>query len=148
MTQRVPKIRHHPYLRALLRSCDYELGEGRHAVTGRAVINNPPYKTPLYHKAEPAHIIAVPAQTFRDWAVGYARKRLDGSHVVSAPIVTTLEPARPQGVSVPFVGLAAAYIVAAFTKAGLPMQRLRPAVMWLQDHIGLPRSSGQLFATT
>jgi hypothetical protein len=104
------------------------------------VIDDPHYSTPLYHKAEAAHIIAVPAQTFRNWAVGYARKRLDGSHVVSAPIVTTLEPARPQGVSVPFIGLAEAYIVAAFTKAGLPMQRIRPAVLWLQDHIGLPQA--------
>jgi uncharacterized protein (DUF433 family) len=51
-----------------------------------------------------------------------------------------LEPARPQGVSVPFIGLAEAYIVAAFTKAGLPMQRIRPAVLWLQDHIGLPQA--------
>ena len=90
------------------------------------VIDDPHYTTPIYHKAEAAHIIAVPAQTFRNWAVGYARKRLDGSQVVSAPIVTTLEPARPQGVSVPFAGLAEAYIVSAFTKAGLPMQR-RPA---------------------
>ncbi len=106
----------------------------------REVINDPHYSTPLYHKAEAAHIIAVPAQTFRNWAVGYARKRLGGSRVVSAPIVTTLEPARPQGVSVPFVGLAEAYIVAAFTKAGLPMQRIRPAVLWLQDHIGLPQA--------
>ena len=40
----------------------------------------------------------------------------------------------------PFVGLAEAYIVAAFTKAGLPMQRIRPAVLWLQDHIGLPQA--------
>lgn len=104
------------------------------------VIDDPHYTTPIYHKAEAAHIIAVPAQTFRDWAVGYARKRLDGSQVVSAPIVTTLEPARPRGVSVPFVGLAEAYIVAAFTKAGVPMQRIRPAVLWLQDHIGLPQA--------
>jgi uncharacterized protein (DUF433 family) len=34
--------------------------------------------------------------------------------VVSAPIVTTLEPERPRGASVPYVGLAEAYIVAAF----------------------------------
>ena len=40
----------------------------------------------------------------------------------------------------PFVGLAEAYIVAAFTKAGLPMQRIRPAVLWLQDHIGLAQA--------
>jgi uncharacterized protein (DUF433 family) len=109
-------------------------------VAGSAVIDDPHYTTPLYHKTEAAHIIAVPAQTFRDWAVGYARKRLDGSHVVSAPIVTTLEPVRPQGVSVPFVGLAEAYIVAAFTKAGIPMRRIRPAVLWLQEYIGLPQA--------
>ena len=104
------------------------------------VIDDPHYTMPIYHKAEAAHIIAVPAQTFRNWSVGYAYKRLDGSEVVSAPIVTTLEPARPQGVSVPFVGLAEAYVVAAFTKAGLPMQRIRPAVLWLQEHIGLDQA--------
>lgn len=104
------------------------------------LIDDPHYTTPLYHKAEAAHIIAVPAQTFRDWALGYARKRLDGSQVVSAPIVTTLDPLRPRGVSVPFVGLAEAYIVAAFTKAGVPMRRIRPAVLWLQEHIGLPQA--------
>jgi uncharacterized protein (DUF433 family) len=106
----------------------------------RRVIDDPHYTTPIYHKAEAAHIIAVPAQTFRDWAVGYARKRLDGSEVVSAPIVTTLDPAQPRGVTVPFVGLAEAYIVAAFTRAGVPMRRIRPAVLWLQEHIGLPQA--------
>lgn len=104
------------------------------------VIDDPHYTAPLYYKAEAAHIIDVPAQTFRDWALGYARKRLDGSQVVSAPIVTTLDPVRPQGVSVPFVGLAEAYIVAAFTRAGVPMRRIRPAVLWLQEHIGLPQA--------
>jgi uncharacterized protein (DUF433 family) len=110
------------------------------AVDEDRIIDDPHYAMPLYRKAEAAHIIAVPSQTFRNWAVGYARKRLDGSQVVSAPIVATLEPARPHGVSVPFVGLAEAYIVSAFTKAGLPMQRIRPAVLWLQDHIGLPQA--------
>jgi hypothetical protein len=66
-------------------------------VAGSAVIDDPHYTTPLYHKTEAAHIIAVPAQTFRDWAVGYARKRLHGSHVVSAPIVTTASRPRLGG---------------------------------------------------
>jgi uncharacterized protein (DUF433 family) len=110
-------------------------------VNGRSgIIEDPHYSLPIYHKAEAAHIIDVPAQTFRNWSVGYAYKRLDGSEVVSAPIVTTLAPSRPQGVSVPFVGLAEAYIVAAFTKAGVPMQRIRPAVLWLQEHIGLAQA--------
>lgn len=58
------------------------------------VIDHPPYTTPIYHKAEAARIISVPARTFRDWAMGYTRKRPDGSQVVSAPVVTTLDPAR------------------------------------------------------
>src|ERR1700744_167117 len=80
------------------------------------VVHDPHYSTPIYHKAEAAHIIAFPPQTFRNWSVGYAYKRLDGSQVVSAPIVTTLPPTRPRGVTVPFVGLAEAYIIAAFTR--------------------------------
>jgi uncharacterized protein (DUF433 family) len=104
------------------------------------VIEDPHYTLPIYHKAEAAHIIDIPAQTFRNWSVGYAYKRLDGSEVVSPPIVTTLKAVRPHGVSVPFIGLAEAYIVAAFTKAGLPMQRIRPAVLWLQEHIGLDQA--------
>src|SRR5450756_2541332 len=47
---------------------------------------------------------------------------------------------RDRGASVPFVGLAEAYIVAAFTRAGVPVRRIRPAVLWLQEHIGLPQA--------
>lgn len=104
------------------------------------IVEDPHYSLPIYHKAEAARIIAVPAQTFRNWSVGYAFKRLDGSQVVSEPIVTTLKPPKPYGASVPFVGLAEAYIAAAFTKAGLPMRRIRPAVLWLQEHIGLDQA--------
>jgi hypothetical protein len=57
------------------------------------IIDDAHYTTPIYHKAEAAHIIAVPAQTLRNWSVGYAYKRLDGSQVVSARMATTLEPA-------------------------------------------------------
>lgn len=103
-------------------------------------MDDPHYTTPLYRKSDAARIVDVPVQTFRNWSVGYLYKRLDGSQVASEPIVTTLEPNRPQGASVPFIGLAEAYVVAAFTKAGVPMQRIRPAVRWLQEHIGLPQA--------
>jgi uncharacterized protein (DUF433 family) len=103
-------------------------------------VDDPHYTTPLYHKSDAAHIVDVPAQTFRNWSVGYVYKRLDGSQVASDPIVTTLEPVRPRGASVPFIGLAEAYVIAAFTKVGVPMQRIRPAVQWLQEHIGLQQA--------
>lgn len=109
-------------------------------MSSRGCIDDPRYTTPIYRKKEAAHLIEVPPQTFRNWSMGYAYKRLDGSHLTSEPIVTTLPPSQPYGPSVPFVGLAEAYIIAAFTRAGLPMQRIRPAVIWLQEHIGLEQA--------
>ncbi len=41
------------------------------------VIHDPHYSAAIYHKAEAAHTIAVPAQTFRNWSAGYAYIRLD-----------------------------------------------------------------------
>jgi uncharacterized protein (DUF433 family) len=52
-------------------------------------------------------------------------------------LITTVEPTTPRGPSVPFIGLAEAFILAAFRSAGVPMQRIRPAVSWLQENIGL-----------
>jgi hypothetical protein len=50
-------------------------------VAGHNLIEDPHYATPIYHEAKAAHIIAIPNQAFRNWDVGYARKRLDGSQV-------------------------------------------------------------------
>ncbi|WP_146778860.1 DUF433 domain-containing protein [Actinomadura craniellae] len=104
------------------------------------VLEDPHYSLPLYQKTQAARIINVAPQTFRNWAVGRTYKRLGGEVATSAPIVTTIESSSARHPSVPFVGLAEAYIVAAFTKAGLPMQRIRPAVLWLQEHIGLAQA--------
>jgi uncharacterized protein (DUF433 family) len=41
---------------------------------------------------------------------------------------------------VPFVGLAEAFILGAFRSAGVPMQRIRPAISWLQDNMGLSQA--------
>lgn len=101
------------------------------------VLEDPHYTLPLYRKTEAAEIIDVPAQTFRNWSMGYAYKRIDGTQVTSDPIVTTSQPSRLMAPSVPFIGLAEAYVVSAFTKAGVPMRRIRPAILWLQEHMGL-----------
>ncbi|WP_170322463.1 DUF433 domain-containing protein [Acrocarpospora macrocephala] len=108
-------------------------------VTAEATLD-PHHTLPIYTKTQAAKILSIPASTFRNWAVGYAYKTLTGSEMVSAPVVTTVERQRANGPSVPFVGLAEAYIVAAFTHAGVPMQRIRPAVTWLQEHVGLEQA--------
>ena len=84
-----------------------------------------------------ATILAVRPETLRNWARGYAYKTLGG--VVEAfPMITTSGRGTGRAPTVPFLGLAEAYVLAAFRAAGVPMQRIRPAVRWLDEHIGLP----------
>jgi uncharacterized protein (DUF433 family) len=95
------------------------------------------YVTPLYSKSLAADLIGVPRESFRNWSVGYAYKRMDGVTVAVEPLVTT---AGAQGPTVPFVGLAEAYMLAAFRRAEVPMRRIRPAIRWLEENIGLEQA--------
>jgi uncharacterized protein (DUF433 family)/plasmid stabilization system protein ParE len=106
------------------------------------------YVTPLYTKGQAADLIDVPRQTFRNWAVGYAYKRVDGVSVAADPLVTTAGSPRQHAPTVPFVGLAEGYMLAAFRKAGVPMARIRPAIRWLERNIGLTQAlASQRLAT-
>ena len=68
---------------------------------------------------------------------GYSYKTLGG--VVEAfPLITTTRVGSSRAPSLPFLGLAEAYVLAAFRAAGVPMQRIRPAIHWLDENIGLP----------
>jgi uncharacterized protein (DUF433 family) len=60
--------------------------------------------------------------------------------VAPEPLITTAEPPTPRGPTVPFVGLAEAFVLASFRSAGVPVQRIRPAVRWLQDNIGVAQA--------
>lgn len=53
------------------------------------------------------------------------------------PVVTAVRPERPGDPAVPFIGLAEAYALAAFRHAGVPMQRIRPAIDTLARELGL-----------
>jgi uncharacterized protein (DUF433 family) len=93
--------------------------------------------TPLYTIAEAARILAMPASSLRNWAVGYTIKRIDTQEILAEPLVTT-EPHIPGArATVPFVGLAEAHTLLAFKAAGVPVQRIRPAIRWLEEHLGL-----------
>ncbi len=79
----------------------------------------------------------MPATSLRNWAVGYSVKRVGAQHVLAAPLITTA-PHRPGSrATVPFIGLAEAHTLLAFRAAGVPVQRIRPAIRWLEDHLGL-----------
>jgi uncharacterized protein (DUF433 family) len=96
--------------------------------------------TPLYSVAEAARILSMPANSLRNWAMGYSVKRAGGRKTLALPLITT-EPHLPGSrATVPFIGLAEAYTLRAFRAAGVPVQRIRPAIRWLEDHLGLDQA--------
>lgn len=93
--------------------------------------------TPLYSVAEAARILSMPSSSLRNWATGYSIKRAGGQQVLAEPLVTTEPPAPGSRATVPFIGLAEAHTLLAFKAAGVPVQRIRPAITWLEEHLGL-----------
>lgn len=88
------------------------------------------YTAPMYTKGEVARIVAAPSSTIHSWLLG---RTADG-HGYEPVIEGVGKGAGPQ---VSFTGLAEVYVLNAFRKAGLPLQRIRPAVKMLKDHLGL-----------
>ncbi len=80
----------------------------------------------IFTLTEAAAYLGLPKSTLHSWA----RPR-DGM-----PIITCL-PAHRRRATVPFIGFAESYVLAAFRRAGVPMQRIRPAVDVLGRGIGV-----------
>ena len=95
------------------------------------------FETPLYGLGEAAGYLAVPPSTFATWAYGYQRRRAGDGVIVARPVITAVRPAHRHEAAVPFIGLAEAYALAAFRQAGVPMQRIRPAIDALDHELGL-----------
>jgi hypothetical protein len=94
------------------------------------------FSDPLYTIAEAARTLDVPAATFQSWVRGYVRRAAGRQAVIGQPIVTAL-PSSGRTPTVPFVGLAEGYVLAAIRKQGVPLQRIRPALDVLQQELGL-----------
>jgi uncharacterized protein (DUF433 family) len=95
------------------------------------------FKAPLYTIAEAARALDVPAPTFTTWAKGYTRRPPGRSVVKGAPVLSADLKARPGTPAVPFVGLAEGMVLAAVRRAGVPMQRIRPALGILAKELGV-----------
>ncbi|MBV9140090.1 MAG: hypothetical protein JO115_04105 [Pseudonocardiales bacterium] len=93
------------------------------------------FVVPLYSAAEAARHLDVPVSTFRAWARGYRNVPTGRPPVVGDPIVTTVP--LDSGASIPFIGLAEGYVLAAVRRAGVPLQRIRPALDRLHDELGI-----------
>lgn len=99
--------------------------------------SDPHYTLPLYRKAEAARIIRVPANTLRNWADDSASHHKQVGTIQHPGLITVAQAPTPRGPTIPFIGLAEAYVLASFRQAGVPMQRIRPAIHRLEEEMGL-----------
>lgn len=79
----------------------------------------------IFTLRETAGYLGVPKSTIHSWARPTA----------GAPLITAF-PRHGMQATVPFIGFAEAYVLAAFRRAGVPLQRIRPAVEVLARTIG------------
>jgi hypothetical protein len=79
----------------------------------------------IYTLREAAGYLDVPKSTIHAWAQGSGLK---------TPLITTF-PRHGRQATVPFIGVAEAYVLSAFRRAGVPLQRIRPAVEVLSSTI-------------
>ncbi len=56
--------------------------------------------------------------------------------VKGEPIITAVPQVLRGSATLPFVGIAEAYVLNAFGRAGVPMQRIRPSIDWLVQNVG------------
>jgi uncharacterized protein (DUF433 family) len=106
------------------------------------------FATPLYGVGEAAGYLGVPPSTLMDWAYGYQWRRADGRIAAAGPVIAAIRPVRRHGAVLPFIGLAEACALAAFRRAGVPLQRIRPSIDALRHELGVehPLASRRLYA--
>jgi uncharacterized protein (DUF433 family) len=89
--------------------------------------DDPRIARPIFTLREAAGYLGVPKSTVHQWARPSAGR---------SPLITVFAR-RGRDATVPFVGFAEAYVLSAFRKAGVPLQRIRPAVDVLSRQIGI-----------
>jgi uncharacterized protein (DUF433 family) len=91
----------------------------------------------LYGIGEAAGYLSIPPSTLTTWAYGYERPKAGARRLTAKPIITAVRPQHSGDAAVPFIGLAEGYALSAFRSAGVPMQRIRPAIDALSRELGL-----------
>lgn len=94
------------------------------------------FVAPLYTQAEASRYLDLPKSTFHNWSRGY-HAVVNGREVSGHPVVTALGRVGQRGPVIPFVGLAEGYALAAIRRAGVPLQRIRPALERLNQEMGV-----------
>ncbi len=93
------------------------------------------FTVPMYSVSEASRYLRLPRQTLVNWADGYSTG--GAAPVAGASLVTAIpskgERSQPR---LPFIGVAEAYVLNVFRRAGVPMQRIRPSLDVLKDELG------------
>ncbi|MGH2944725.1 MAG: DUF433 domain-containing protein [Solirubrobacteraceae bacterium] len=89
--------------------------------------DDPRVARPIFTLREAAGYLGVPTSTIHQWARPPAGR---------SPLITVF-PRHGHDATVPFLGFAEAYVLSAFRKARVPLQRIRPAVDVLSREIGI-----------
>jgi uncharacterized protein (DUF433 family) len=96
---------------------------------------DPRFSVPLYTLSEASRYLLVPRSTLDSWAHGYERQPVGQPVVKGTQMITAIHHDRGTA-ELPFVGVAEAYVLNAFRRAGVPMQRIRPSIDWLLRNVG------------
>jgi len=89
--------------------------------------DDPRVAKPVFTLHEAALYLGMPYSTMHRWARPGDDQR---------PTITVFPPSGREA-TVPFIGFAEAYVLSAFRRSGVPMQRIRPAVKILADNMGI-----------
>jgi uncharacterized protein (DUF433 family) len=89
--------------------------------------DDPRVSRAIFTLRETAAYLGIPKSTVQWWAAQPKGK---------APLITRF-PREGRQATVPFIGFAEAYVLASFRRAGVPLQRIRPAVEVLSKEIGI-----------
>lgn len=89
--------------------------------------DDPRVASAIFTLRETAAYLGVPKSTVHWWARSQGPQH---------PLITCF-PSRGRQATVPFVGFAEAFVLSSFRRAGVPLQRIRPAVEVLEKEIGV-----------
>ncbi len=101
--------------------------------------DDPRVTTALFTFREAASYLDVPLSTLAEWTRHHELSE-------GQPLIRAFD-AEPGVASLPFVGLAEAYVLAAFRRAGVPLRKIKPALRQLKNDVGLEYAlaSGHLY---
>lgn len=98
------------------------------------IVNDARFDLGLYSLPEAARLARVPGQTLRNWVTGYRYPRA-GQRVEASPVIRPTAASEPAALS--FVNLVEALTLAGFREMGVPLQRVRTALDYAAEALGV-----------